>query len=149
MNKRASGILLHITSLPSRFGIGDMGPEAYRFADFLRDSGQSYWQVLPLNPTDPAFGNSPYSGPSSYAGNPLLISPELLREAGYISADDLSSNDFPGGGKSITGRLPHTRRRSSAARSETPRPRCPGTPGLMNSRQRTEPGSKITHYTRL
>lgn len=99
MSKRASGILLHITSLPSRFGIGDMGPEAYRFADFLRDAGQSYWQVLPLNPTDPAFGNSPYSGPSSYAGNPLLISPELLREAGYISADDLSSNDFPGKGK--------------------------------------------------
>lgn len=99
MSKRASGILMHITSLPSRFGIGDMGPEAYRFADFLRDSSQSYWQVLPLNPTDLSFGNSPYSGPSSYAGNPLLISPELMMEAGYLSADDLSIKPFPGRGK--------------------------------------------------
>lgn len=99
MSKRASGILLHITSLPSRFGIGDMGPEAYRFADFLRDSGQSYWQVLPLNPTELSFGNSPYSGPSSYAGNPLLISPELMKEAGYLSSDELKTTAFPGRGK--------------------------------------------------
>lgn len=99
MSKRASGILLHITSLPSRFGIGDMGPEAYRFADFLRDSGQSYWQVLPLNPTELSFGNSPYSGPSSYAGNPLLISPELMKEAGYLSADELKTTAFPRRGK--------------------------------------------------
>jgi len=99
MNKRASGMLLHITSLPSRFGIGDMGPQAYRFVDFLRDSGQSYWQVLPLNPTEVSFGSSPYSGPSSYAGNPLLISPELMRDAGYLSAGDLSTKDSPGTGK--------------------------------------------------
>lgn len=99
MSKRASGILLHITSLPSRFGIGDMGPEAYRFADFLRDSGQSYWQVLPLNPTEISFGNSPYSGPSSYAGNPLLISPELMKEAGYLSGDELKITAFPRRGK--------------------------------------------------
>lgn len=95
MNKRASGILLHITSLPSRFGIGDLGPESYRFADFLAGARQSYWQVLPLNPTDGAFGNSPYSGPSSYAGNPLLISPEMLKDAGYLSAADMNTITSP------------------------------------------------------
>ena len=61
MKRRASGILLHITSLPSRFGIGDLGPEAYRFVDFLSQTKQSYWQILPVTPTDPASGNSPYS----------------------------------------------------------------------------------------
>lgn len=90
MKKRKSGILLHITSLPSPFGIGDLGLESRRFADFLSESLQSYWQVLPLNPTDEMYGNSPYSGPSSYAGNPLLISPELMKDAGYISAADLN-----------------------------------------------------------
>ncbi len=96
MNKRASGILLHITSLPSRFGIGDLGPESYRFADFLAGARQSYWQVLPVNPTDRAFGNSPYSSPSSYAGNPLLISPEMLKDAGYLSAADMNTITSPG-----------------------------------------------------
>ena len=60
MINRASGILMHISSLASPFGIGDFGPEAYRFADFLHNSGQSVWQVLPLTPTDPAHGSSPY-----------------------------------------------------------------------------------------
>ncbi|MDP2967990.1 MAG: 4-alpha-glucanotransferase, partial [Deltaproteobacteria bacterium] len=78
MTQRGSGILLHITSLPSSFGIGDLGPSAYQFADFLTRTKQSYWQVLPLNPTDLACGNSPYSSPSAFAGNTLLISPELL-----------------------------------------------------------------------
>jgi 4-alpha-glucanotransferase len=99
MNKRASGILLHITSLPSGFGIGDMGPESRRFTDFLSESRQSYWQVLPLNPTEGTFGDSPYSGPSSYAGNPLLISPELMKEAGYLSATDLNVRTFARSGK--------------------------------------------------
>ncbi|MCI0480061.1 MAG: 4-alpha-glucanotransferase, partial [Candidatus Dadabacteria bacterium] len=94
MNKRASGILLHITSLPSLFGIGDMGPESYRFADFLSETRQSYWQVLPINPTDNTFGNSPYSGPSSYAGNPILISPEIMKDAGYVSAADINMKTF-------------------------------------------------------
>jgi 4-alpha-glucanotransferase len=89
MKKRKSGILLHITSLPSPFGIGDFGPESFGFTDFLAESRQSCWQILPLNPTDGEYGNSPYSGPSSYAGNPLLISPELMKEAGYISGGDL------------------------------------------------------------
>ena len=89
MYKRGSGILLHITSLPSAYGIGDLGPEAYRFADFLGAAKQRYWQVLPLNPTDPIYGNSPYSSNSAFAGNTLLISPEQLFEEGLLSRGDL------------------------------------------------------------
>ncbi len=89
MDKRGSGILLHITSLPSSYGVGDLGPEAYRFADFLAQTKQRYWQVLPLNPTNPAYGNSPYSSVSAFAGNSLLISPDLLVEEGLLSREDL------------------------------------------------------------
>jgi 4-alpha-glucanotransferase len=89
MDKRASGILLHITSLPSPYGIGDLGPEAYRFADFLGQTKQSHWQVLPLNPTNPGYGNSPYSSISAFAGSTLLISPDLLVEEGLLSRKDL------------------------------------------------------------
>ena len=84
--ERASGILLHPTSLPGPFGIGDMGPAAYRFVDFLVRSGQRLWQILPLGPT--GFGNSPYACFSAIAGNPLLISPELLAKAGWLSPSD-------------------------------------------------------------
>src|SRR3979409_1355613 len=80
---RASGILLHPTSLPGRFGIGDLGDEAYRFADFLAASGQGLWQVLPLGPT--GYGDSPYACYSAFAGNTLLISPERLFEEGLLS----------------------------------------------------------------
>lgn len=97
MKRRASGILLHLSSLPSPFGIGDMGESAYRFADFLSESGQSYWQLLPLNPSDLSHGNSPYHSTSAFACNPLLISPELLAENGLLTKADLkSSPDFPG-----------------------------------------------------
>jgi 4-alpha-glucanotransferase len=89
MDKRGSGILLHITSLPSSYGVGDLGPEACRFVDFLGQTRQSYWQVLPLNPTNPAFGNSPYSSISAFAGNTLLISPDLLLEDDLLSREDL------------------------------------------------------------
>ena len=89
MTIRSSGILLHITSLPSPYGIGDMGPEAYRFADFLAQSGQRYWQVLPLNPVDPVHSGSPYHSHSAFAGNPLLISPEFLVQENLLSAEDL------------------------------------------------------------
>jgi 4-alpha-glucanotransferase len=85
---RASGILLHPTSLPSPFGIGDLGPSAFAFVDLLAETGQRWWQILPLGPT--AFGNSPYQSYSSFAGNPLLISPELLQEEGLLSASDSS-----------------------------------------------------------
>ncbi|MFA6472455.1 MAG: 4-alpha-glucanotransferase, partial [Candidatus Latescibacterota bacterium] len=93
MKNRTSGILLHITSLPSLFGIGDLGPGAYRFVDFLHDSGQTNWQVLPLNPVEPAHGNSPYSSISVFAGNPLIISPEKMVKDGFLEKDDIS--DIP------------------------------------------------------
>jgi len=86
MTKRGSGILLHISSLPSRFGIGDLGPFAYIFADFLFDSGMSFWQVLPLNPTSTVNGNCPYSSDSAFAGNTLMISPEFLVADGLIES---------------------------------------------------------------
>jgi len=95
---RRSGILLHVTSLPSRFGIGDLGPEAYRFADSLHRSGQRIWQILPLAPTDPLTGNSPYSSSSAFAGNLLLISPERLVEEGFLNRSDLTGAPrFPQG----------------------------------------------------
>ena len=84
---RRSGILMHPTSLPGRFGIGDLGDEAHRFVDFLVSAGQTYWQVLPLSPT--GYGDSPYQGLSAFAGNPLLISPEKLVETGHLSPADL------------------------------------------------------------
>jgi 4-alpha-glucanotransferase len=86
-NERGAGILVHISSLPSPFGIGDMGPAAKAFADFLYRSGQKYWQLLPLNPTEEGQGYSPYSALSSKAGYPLLISPELLVKDGLLDAD--------------------------------------------------------------
>ena len=86
---------MHITSLPSAYGIGDLGPGAYYFADFLAQAGQSYWQILPLNPTYPGLGNSPYSSTSAFAGNPILISPEQLYEEGFASAEEIST--FQGG----------------------------------------------------
>jgi 4-alpha-glucanotransferase len=88
--KRGSGILLHLTSLPSAFGIGDLGPWAYRFSDFLAESNQRYWQCLPLNPTGVESGNSPYHSTSAFAFNPLLISPELLVQEGFLSREDLA-----------------------------------------------------------
>lgn len=86
---RASGILLHPTSLPGPFGIGDLGEEAFAFIDFLAVSGQSLWQVLPLGPT--GYGDSPYQCFSAFAGNPLLISPTSLAEIGLLTTDDLTN----------------------------------------------------------
>jgi len=92
---RSSGILLHPTSLPGPFGIGDLGPEARRFADFLAGAGQTLWQVLPLGPT--GYGDSPYQCFSALAGNPLLISLELLSEDGLIDAgfSEAGLDEFP------------------------------------------------------
>jgi 4-alpha-glucanotransferase len=93
-SQRVSGILLHVTSLPSPYGIGDLGPAAYRFADFLARTNQRLWQVLPLGPV--GLGNSPYSSPSTFAGNPLLISPEPLVEYGLLTDEDLAPlTDLP------------------------------------------------------
>ncbi len=86
---RSSGILLHPTSLPGPFGIGDLGPEAYAFADSLEAAGQSLWQVLPLGPT--GYGDSPYACYSAFAGNTLLISPEQLVADGLLTQDNLGN----------------------------------------------------------
>ena len=94
-SERNAGILMHITSLPSPFGIGDLGPEAKRFARFLHKSKQQYWQLLPLNPTGTAQSNSPYSSFSSMAGNTLLISPELLVKKGLLEKKDLKKSMLP------------------------------------------------------
>lgn len=84
---RTSGILLHITSLPSRYGIGDLGPEALRFADWLTAAGQRVWQVLPLGPV--GFGESPYQLFSAFAGNPMLISVDTLLARGWLTESDV------------------------------------------------------------
>src|SRR4051794_28487521 len=86
---RGSGILLHPTSLPGEFGIGDLGPEAYRFVDLLKECGQRYWQILPLGPT--GYGDSPYQAFSAFAGNPLLISPERLAADGLLNSGELQA----------------------------------------------------------
>jgi 4-alpha-glucanotransferase len=94
--KRASGILLHITSLPSSFGIGDIGPAARRFADFLADARQTYWQILPLTATSEINGHSPYASPSAFAANPLLLSPEAMLADDLIRREDIAEHPrFP------------------------------------------------------
>jgi len=89
---RASGVLLHVTSLPSPYGIGDLGPAAFSWVDRLHDTGQRWWQSLPLGPT--GYGNSPYQPMSSFAGNALLISPESLISDGLLAEKDCDSH-FP------------------------------------------------------
>src|SRR5947209_11531617 len=90
---RASGILLHPTSLPGPFGIGDFGSEAFAFVDFLKDAGQKLWQVLPLNPT--GYGDSPFQCFPAYAGNHLLISLVKLRDQGILETSDFQGHpDF-------------------------------------------------------
>jgi 4-alpha-glucanotransferase len=91
MKRRGSGVLLHISSLLSLYGFGDLGPSAYQFADFLAQAKQSYWQILPLTPIHPRGGNSPYFGRSAFARNPLLISPELLARDGLLTDEEISS----------------------------------------------------------
>src|SRR5512132_2672772 len=92
MTERAAGVLLHPTSLPGRYGIGDLGPMAERFLEWLASAGQTIWQVLPLGPT--GHGASPYGALSAFAGNPLLISPEKLVEDGLAPRSALE--DVPG-----------------------------------------------------
>lgn len=91
-NERSSGILMHITSLPSAFGVGDLGPEAVRFADFLHVTRQRQWQILPLNPTVAEANYSPYSSVSSRAGNTMLISPEVLVKNGLLEESDIEKH---------------------------------------------------------
>lgn len=93
--KRTAGILLHITSLPSPFGIGDLGPEAYRFAKQLQAAGQHWWQVLPLGPLSTEQFYSPYSTLSTMAGNPLLISLDLLVQDGFLDTEEVILHNLP------------------------------------------------------
>ncbi|MCB2156327.1 4-alpha-glucanotransferase [bacterium] len=92
MNRRQAGVLLHPTSLPSPYGIGDLGPEAIRFLDWVKAAGLSLWQVLPLGPT--GFADSPYQCFSAFAGNPFMISPDLLRREGLLKPADLKRPKF-------------------------------------------------------
>ncbi len=87
--ERSAGILLHPTSLPGNYGIGDLGDDAFKFIDFLKEAGQTLWQVFPLGPT--GYGDSPYQCFSAFAGNPLLVSPDKLKEEGFLSEGDLAS----------------------------------------------------------
>jgi 4-alpha-glucanotransferase len=91
---QASGVLVHITSLSSSYGIGDIGPAAFAMVDRLQEAGQTWWQALPLGPT--GYGNSPYQSLSSFAGNGLLISPDSLIEEGLLRATDCEEGrSFP------------------------------------------------------
>lgn len=96
---RTSGVLLHPTSLPTQFGIGDLGPAATAFAEFLAGSGQRHWQVLPLGPTSKMVGNSPYSSLSAFGGNVLLISPEELARDGLVTPAELDAARLPTAGR--------------------------------------------------
>lgn len=88
-NKRGSGVLLHISSLPSNYGIGTMGEEAYKFVDFLKDSSQKYWQILPIGQT--SYGDSPYQAFSIYAGNPYFIDLDILVKEGLLVKEEITS----------------------------------------------------------
>ena len=89
---RASGILMPVFSLPSSYGIGTFGKSAFEFVDFLKESGQTYWQILPLNPT--SFGDSPYQSFSSFAGNPYFVDLDLLTDDGLINSAEIEACDF-------------------------------------------------------
>lgn len=91
---RASGILMHISSLPSPYGIGTLGKAAYDFADFLHEAGQHYWQILPIGPT--SYGDSPYQSFSTCAGNPYFIDLDLLIQDGLLTADEVNAIDWGG-----------------------------------------------------
>jgi 4-alpha-glucanotransferase len=105
---RGSGVLLHVTSLPSPHGIGDVGPAAIAWVDRLYEAGQRWWQLLPLGPT--GYGNSPYQLLSSFAGNELLISPDGLIEDGLLQASDCEANAFPSTAIDYNTVIPYKRR---------------------------------------
>ena len=92
MMNRNSGILLHITSLPSPYGVGNLGKAAFDFVDFLKKAGQSYWQILLICP--PGYGDSPYQAFSTFAGNPYLIDPDQLVAAGWLTQEELDGQSW-------------------------------------------------------
>lgn len=95
LTERSAGLLLHLTSLPGKYGVGDMGEEARQFISFLKAAGQKYWQLLPINPTESGNGHSPYSSFSSIAGNPLLISPQWLADHKWVTPGMLAGYEVP------------------------------------------------------
>ncbi|HJZ57418.1 MAG TPA: 4-alpha-glucanotransferase [Gemmataceae bacterium] len=104
---RSAGVLLHPTSLPGPFGIGDLGPEAFAWVDALARAGQGWWQVLPVGPT--GYGDSPYQAPSTFAGNPNLISPEWLERDQLLSAKDVAVCKLPAGPADFQAVIPRKR----------------------------------------
>lgn len=124
IDQRAAGVLLHPTSLPGRFGCGDLGPAAHAWIDWLARAGMRYWQVLPLHP--PAAGNSPYSAASAFALNPNLISPELLAADGLVDEAVLKRAELPSGAQvdfaAVTERKRALLRAAWASWNENPRP---------------------------
>ncbi len=105
---RESGVLMHITSLPGKYGVGTMGKHAFAFVDFLKRAGQSCWQILPLTPT--GYGNSPYQSMSTFAGNPYLIDLELLAEEGLLTRQELDAVDWGNSEEKVDfGRLYHNK----------------------------------------
>ena len=92
MSNRSSGILLHPTSLPETPGIGTIGKQAYKFVDWLASANQTLWQILPIGPT--GYGDSPYASFSTFAGNPLMIDLDMLKENGWISAEQIAPPDY-------------------------------------------------------
>src|SRR5690625_2768639 len=90
--KRASGVLMHVSSLPSNYGIGTFGKSAYEFVDFLVETRQTFWQILPLTTT--AFGDSPYKSYSAFAGNTNFIDLDFLIEDGYLTKEEVEAHDF-------------------------------------------------------
>ena len=89
LDKRANGVLMHISSLPGDFGIGTFGKNAYQFVDFLKESSQTYWQILPIGPT--SYGDSPYQSFSTFAGNPYFIDLQMLAEQGLLNKSDFEN----------------------------------------------------------
>ena len=89
---RSAGVIMHISSLPGKFGIGTFGKEAYKFVDFLSRTGLSYWQILPLGPT--GYGDSPYQSFSAFAGNPYFIDFDILNEEGILEKLDYEDEDY-------------------------------------------------------
>ena len=100
---RTSGILFPVFSLPGKYGIGCFSEEAYKFVDFLKESGQTYWQILPLGPT--GYGDSPYQSFSTFAGNPYLISLEELIAQGLLTEEECDAPDFGDGSEVDYGKL--------------------------------------------
>src|SRR5215813_2119430 len=108
LRERGAGVLLHVTSLPSPYGVGDVGPAAFSWIDRLRAAGQSWWQALPMGPT--GYGDSPYQSLSSFAGNGLLISPDWLIEEGLLQQSECAPPLFPSASVDYTAVITFKRR---------------------------------------